>query len=83
MNEMLKDYAETKVYLLKQLVGLAEFRKNDVVIETEDDIVHLKALAETDNGKFQWGAQTQSKILKECEKIFKGGLLKVYVNWGD
>lgn len=82
MNEMLKDYAETKVYLLKQLVGLAEFRKNDVVIETEDDIVHLKALAETDNGKFQWGAQTQSKILKECEKIFKGGLLKVYVNWG-
>ena len=81
MNEMLKDYAETKVYLLKQLVGLAEFRKNDVVIETEDGIVHLKALAETENGKFQWGSKTQYNILKECEKIFKGGVLNVYINW--
>jgi hypothetical protein len=81
MDKMLKDYVETKVYLLKHLVGLAEFKKNDVVIETEDNIVHLKALSENKNGKFQWGSRTQKKILKECEKIFKGGVLNVYINW--
>lgn len=81
MNMMYKDYMETKVNLLRHLVGLTEFRYNDVVIETKDDIVHLKALAETENGKFQWGLKTQNKILKECEKIFKGGVLNVYINW--
>lgn len=81
MNMMYKDYMETKVNLLRHLVGLTEFRHNDVVIETKDDIVHIKALAETENGKFEWGSKTQNKILKECEKIYKGGVLNVYINW--
>ena len=82
MNEMLKDYIETKVYLLKNLVGNTEFRNSEVVIDVDGDKKHVKALSRLENSKFHWGSRTYNKLVKECEKHYKeGAVLNVYIDW--
>ena len=78
---MINDYIKTKVYLLKTLVDLTEFRTNVVVIDIDGEKHYVKALSQTDDGKYQWGSRTYNKLVKECERLYSGGILNVYINW--
>ena len=81
MNEMLKDYIETKVYLLKNLVGNTEFRNGEVVIDIDGEKKYIKALSKLENNKYHWGSRTYNKLVKECERLYSGGILNVYIDW--